>query len=92
MVAARCSSASGGSTRGHAKPTLPGTILNSWGGRGWASFSCTSLGRIKQVTERSAAAIRTARSTAIGSCSGWVIIVTYSLATSLNSEIRSISC
>ncbi len=83
--------ASSGTVTGHSAPSEEGTILNAWVGPEYSS-SCTSAGIIIVVGARSATATRTARSSTLGSCSGTVTICTYSLATSLNREIRSTSC
>ncbi len=57
-----------------------------------AASSWMSLGTMTQVTVRSASAIRNARSRTCRADSGVMIVCTYSLATSLNSEGRSTSC
>ena len=56
------------------------------------SSSCTSAGMITAVTVRRVIAVRIARSSTLGSCSGTVTICRYSPATSLYSDIRSTSC
>ncbi len=76
---------------GQLVPSDEGTILNSWVGAEYSS-SCTSAGMMIAVGARSASAMRMARSSTLGSCSGTVTICTYSLATSLNRLSRSTSC
>ena len=66
---------SSGWISGQRVPRLEGTILNSCVG-GVYSSSCTSLGMMMAVGARSASAIRMARSSTLGSCSGTVTICT----------------
>ena len=89
--AARAMAASCGAGTGQSVPSDDGTILNAWAGAEYSS-SWTSAGMISAVGARSARAVRMARSSTLGSCSGTVTICTYSLATSLNRESRSTSC
>ncbi len=70
---------------------LEGTILKACGG-GVYSSSWTSAGTMTAVGQRRAYAVRIARSSTFGSCSGTVTVSTKSEATSLNSECRSTSC
>ena len=86
--AARCRSGARGTTRGTPECRL------SWtrGGLGTAGSSCTSFGRMTQVTVRWSRAMRTARSIACRAAAGLVTVVTYSDATSLNRLCRSTSC
>ncbi len=69
---------------------LDGMYLNSCFGGSYSS-SCTSFGMISTAGARSAWAVRIARSSAFGSCSGTVTSTRYE-ATSRNSECRSTSC
>ena len=91
ISAARRIASSPAEVTGHSVPIEDGTILNAWVGAEYSS-SCTSVGMMIAVGARSAWAVRMARSSTLGSCSGTVTIWTYSLATSLNSESRSTSC
>ena len=85
------SDASAGTGTVSAKPTPEKVDPCSRGGISIGSF-CRSLGRITQVTRRSALAIRQARSIRCGTCSGRVAVATKAPATSLNSDCRSRSC
>ena len=89
--AARSSACSVGSACQPPVPRLEGTILNSWPGGSYSS-SCTSAGMITAVGALRAQAVRIARSSTLGSCSGTVTVSRNSEATSLNRECRSTSC
>ena len=82
---------SSGTVTGQSMPRLEGTILNACSGAEYSS-SCTSAGMMIAVGARSDSAVRMARSSTLGSCSGTVTICTYSLATSLYRLSRSTSC
>ncbi|MNV53665.1 hypothetical protein D3C71_1458220 [compost metagenome] len=63
MAAALSSAASGGTAAWDVRPMPVCTVPCSRGGASTASRSCTSLGKIRQVTPRRSMAIRMARST-----------------------------
>jgi hypothetical protein len=90
--AARCRSLSVGITCGSEYPIPVNAAPCTRGACSMASISCTSFGRMMQVTVRSAIAIRSARSTRCRIWAGVDAMWTYWLATSLNSEMRSTSC
>lgn len=73
--AAARTAASSGTVSGHWMPMLEGTILKSWVGAEYSS-SWTSAGMITAVTVRLPMAVRIARSSTLGSCSGTVTMCT----------------
>ena len=60
---------------GHCTPRLDGTILNACAG-GEYSSSCTSAGMMTADGARRAVAVRIARSSTFGNCSGTATICT----------------
>lgn len=75
ISAARAMAASSGAMAGYSMPRLEGTIMNACSGGEYGS-SCTSAGMISAVGARWVIAMRIARSSTLGNCSGTVTIWT----------------